>query len=638
MCGIAGVFQINRKEIPYLDKKLKVMCDLIKHRGPDGEGFWQTKKSDLGFGHRRLAIIDIETGKQPMVADSGNSVCFNGEIYNYKELKAELSSSYNFKTDSDTEVILAAYEKWGEDCLNRFRGMFAFALWDEKNQKLFCARDQFGIKPFYYATVDGVFYFCSEIKGLLPFVKEIDVDHSSLFEYLNYQFLMSENTLFKNVKQLMPAFKIVGKNENIKIERYWNVQFNIDKTHSEEYFIENLKRLISESVDIHTRSDVPLGAYVSGGIDSSLVATLAKKFSDKEMKFFVGKFSGHNDQFDESKYAEIVARQNNVELFQVDIKPDDFLRSFSKIVYHLDYPEAGTGVFAQYCVSELASKHRKVVLGGQGGDEIFGGYTRYLIAYLEQCMKGAIDGNLHNDNFVVTYESIIPNLTSLKNYQPLMKDFFKEGLFGQFDERYSRLISKSNDLKSEINWNSINDSSDLKEKFGVIFNSDNFNNASLFDKMTHFDFKTLLPGLLHVEDRVGMAWGLESRVPLLEKNLVEFAASIPANYKFKNGRLKNLFVKTVQEYLPSEIVNRQDKMGFPVPLASWYQGELKHFLNDKLHSKSFLQREIFNSKHIQDNLFENHSYSRKIWAIICLEEWFEQFVDKQAYFKKIGEL
>ena len=553
MCGISGAFNLKREKIQHLDKKVKVMNDLIAHRGPDGEGIWTTAKKDLGFGHRRLAIIDIETGQQPMVAESGNVICFNGEIYNYKELKTELQSGYRFKTDSDTEVILAAYEKWGEDCLNKFRGMFAFALWDERNQKLFCARDQFGIKPFYYTIVDDVFYFASEAKALLPFLSRIETDLVALKKYLVFQLYLSEKTLFKNISQLSPAHKIEIKNGHLLTTKYWEVHYDINYSGSRTYFQEELRHRIEESIKLHVRSDVPIGAYVSGGIDSSAVAALAKQNVSGELYAFTGKFSRQGDLFDESKFAEDVCRQHDIKLFQRDITASDFQNNIEKIIYHLDYPVAGPGSFPQFCVSELASKHRKVTLGGQGGDEIFGGYTRYLIAYFEQCIKGAIEGTLNNGNFIVTYESIIKNLTALGTYKPLMKEFFKEGMFESIDKRYYRLINRAPDLGDEINWEELPDN-DPYEKFIEIFNGQNVGKESYFDKMTHFDFKTLLPGLLQVEDRMSMAWGLESRVPLIEPKLVEFAATMPANIKFQDGTLKMVFVDTIKDLLPKSIL------------------------------------------------------------------------------------
>ena len=636
MCGISGAFNINRSEIPHLDKRLQVMCDLIKHRGPDGEGYWSTRKKDLGFGHRRLAIIDIETGKQPMVADSGNSICFNGEIYNYKELKIELQSNYNFKTDSDTEVILAAYEKWGEDCLNRFRGMFAFALWDERNQKLFCARDQFGIKPFYYTIIDNTFYFCSEAKGLLPFLDKIETDLEALKNYLVFQLYLNEKTLFKNVTQLMPAHKLVIQNQNVQKSRYWEVHYDINYSGSRNSFQEQLRHSIEESINLHVRADVPIGAYVSGGFDSSAIAALAKKENGSDLVAFTGKFSQQGQLFDESKYAEDLCQMHGIKLYQKDMGSQDFRQNIEKIIYHLDFPVAGPGAFPQFCVSELASKHRKVTLGGQGGDEIFGGYTRYLIAYFEQCIKGAIEGTLNNGNFIVTYESIIKNLTALNTYKPLMKDFFKEGMFDSIDKRYYRLINRSPDLGDEINWEELPEN-DPFETFAEIFNGKNVGKESYFDKMTHFDFKTLLPGLLQVEDRMSMAWGLESRVPLIETKLVEFAATMPANIKFQDGNLKMVLVDTIKDLLPKSIIERKNKMGFPVPLNQWINGELSGFIKEIFSQKNSQSRLYIDNRNVINTLQKSGQFGRQFWGMLSLEIWHQQFHDKEYEFKNLAK-
>ena len=284
------------------------------------------------------------------------------------------------------------------------------------------------------------------------------------------------------------------------------------------------------------------------------------------MAAFNGRFA--RSGFDESAYAAEVATAADIDLFQVDITESDFVDRIEDVIYHLDYPVAGPGSFPQFVVSELAADHRKVVLGGQGGDEIFGGYVRYLIAYFEQCIKGAIEGTMHSGNFVVTYESIIPNLGTLREYKPLLKDFWRQGLFDELDARYFRLINRASDLEDEIDWELLGPYSPF-ETFRSVFNGDNVGKEAYFDSMTHFDFKTLLPALLHVEDRVSMAHGLESRVPFLDHPLVELAATMPANVKFTDGNLKHVFKSAFGARLPDSVRSRRDKMGFPVPLHDW---------------------------------------------------------------------
>ncbi|MGE3724346.1 MAG: asparagine synthase (glutamine-hydrolyzing) [Candidatus Sericytochromatia bacterium] len=632
MCGIAGLLQLNLESVSELSESLKTMNHLQIHRGPDGDGIWLHPNEHIGFAHRRLSIIDIETGAQPMSDNRGNWVTYNGEIYNYPELKTELGIN-NFKTHSDTEVILLAYQKWGIDCINHFRGMFAFALWDEEKQALFCARDRFGIKPFYYTIVDNVFYFSSEVKALLPFIKKIETNPEGLQDYITFQFYLNGKTLFNNIHELSSANFLYIKNGQINKENYWQVYYSPDFDHTEKYFFEQIESLIQESVHLHLRSDVPIGAYVSGGIDSSIIAAMAAK-KNQGMQAFTGKFS-YSQEYDESAYARELAKKSDLNLFEIDIQASDFLSHIQKIIYHLDYPIAGPGAFPQFMVSKLVqSQNCKTVLGGQGGDEIFGGYARYLIAYFEQCIKAAIDGTMDNGNFIVTYESILPNLVTLKNYKPLIKEFWSQGLFEDLDKRYFRLINRSNSFNQEIQLSSNSDYSSYKS-FQSLFTAKNVQKQSYFDSMTHFDFKTLLPALLHIEDRVSMAHGVESRVPFLDHFLIEKAATIPSNIKFKNGSMKYVLKNAMKHYLPQAILDRKDKMGFPVPLNEWLQGELRDFVIDIFSSQQARQRDYIDAKQVLKNLEKEPKFSRKIWGLLCLELWYQTFQDKHHEFIKL---
>lgn len=626
MCGIAGIVNLGQEPIPEINDRLRVMNHVQRHRGPDGDGIWFLKDQSVGFSHKRLSIIDLETGKQPMSDSYGVTITYNGEIYNYVELRNELKE-YTFHTTSDTEVILAAYAKWGTECVSKLRGMFSFAIWDERANRLFCARDRFGIKPFYFAQVENVLYFASEVKAILPFLTELETDSDSLKDYLFFQLCLDGKTLFKNVQELPAAHTLVVENGRIRLAKYWEVHYTLDFEHTPNYFEERLRYLIEDSVKVHVRSDVPVGAYVSGGVDSGIIAGIASKYETKGGRFcaFNGRFP-LGDLYDETVYASSIAELHNMQFLQQDISSLDFIESIRKVIYHLDYPVAGPGSFPQYHVSKLAGANRKVVLGGQGGDEIFGGYTRYLIAYFEQCIKGAIDGTLNNGNYVVTYESIIPNLQSLKNYKPLLKQFWKEGLFEDLDQRYFRLINRAPDLKSEINWNELGNYSPF-ESFQKIFNGANVGKESYFDKMTHFDFKTLLPALLQVEDRMSMAHGVESRVPFLDHPIVEFAATIPADVKFKNGSLKKILVNSMRSELPDLVVNRKDKMGFPVPLNEWLGGELKEFCLDIFSSDKSKGRQYLNSSEIVKGLTQESRFGRRIWGLLSLELWYQEFHD-----------
>ena len=632
MCGLAGIYDLDSRPLPDLERSLAVMNDLQSHRGPDDSGLWRHRRGHVGFAHRRLSIIDIEHGGQPMRDEAGNWITYNGEVYNYLELR-EIIGEDLFHTTSDTEVILRAYRKWGRDCVSHLRGMFSFAIWDEERGELFCARDRFGIKPFYFTQVGEVLYFASEIKALLPFMDRIETDRCSLQDYLTLQFCLGGKTLFRGVSELLPGHVLVAGHGTVRTSRYWEVYYNLDWDHTERYFQQRVRELLEESVRLHLRSDVPVGSYISGGFDSSTLAVLGSEYSDGDFMGFTGRFD-YGPEFDESRYARIVASERGFPLEEVTIGVDDFIENLRKVIYYLDFPVAGPGSFPQFMVSQLAARHRKVVLGGQGGDEIFGGYTRYLIAYFEQCIKAAIDGTSRNGNFIVTYESIIPNLTSLRNYKPLLQHFWKEGLFEDLDRRYFRLINRAPELGEEIIWESLGDYCPF-ESFQSIFRADNVEKQSYFDSMTHFDFKTLLPALLQVEDRMSMAHGLESRVPFLDHPLVELVATAPSNIKCQNGTMKHLLREAAKERLPREIAERKDKMGFPVPLTDWLQGEAREFVCDILSSQAAQSREYIDNRAVLAGLESESKFGRKYWGLLCLEIWQQEFHDQADAYRRL---
>ena len=637
MCGIVGIAALDQTPIRRLQQNLQAMGQLVAHRGPNGHGQWEHPSGRVGLGHRRLSIIDLSAAAaQPMHAESGNVISFNGEIYNYLELQKELQHSWQFRSNSDTETVLASYEKHGVDCLTHLRGMFAFVLWDEAQQKLFCARDRFGIKPFYYTEIDGKFYFASEIKALLPFIPAIATDAGALAEYITFQYTLTEQTLFKGIKQLMPGHALEVKNGQVRVWRYWDICYQIDFDHNAKYYEEKLRALLQDSIAVHLRSDVPVGSYVSGGIDSSLIAIMAGGQPSAGKDAFHGKFTGFPG-YDESPYAEMAAERAGLTLRQIDMTADDFRNNINKIIYHLDHPVAGPGAFPQYMVSGLAARHVRVVLGGQGGDEIFGGYARYLIGYFEQCIKAAIDGTYRQGHFVVTPESIIPNLSQLQEYKPLLRQFFAKGMFGPMDERYFRLIDRSTDMEAEFDWTQI-DRAGMLARFKSVFNSAaNVQKTAYFDSMTHFDFKCLLPALLQVEDRMGMAHGLESRVPFLDHALVEFAATIPADVKFKDGRMKHLLRNSFKDLLPRPLLERRDKMGFPVPLKEWFEGPLKDMVGDIFGSERARHRPFMNPDGMRTAGTMAEKFSRKSWGLLSLELWYQQFHDQEHKFKALAE-
>src|SRR6266446_331597 len=635
MCGIAGIVSITGARVPCLDASLDVLSRMVAHRGPDGHGTWASRSRNIGLVHRRLAIIDLsDAARQPMVGPSSSVITYNGEIYNYLELRAELSTGWQFGSNSDTECILAAYDRHATGCLDRLRGMFAFAIWDDRRKRLFCARDRFGIKPFYYCVVGDLFIFASEAKALLPFLPGIETDPEALAEYLTFQYTIGEATLFRGVQQLLPGHALTVEDGEVRVWRYWDVHYEIDGDHSARYFERRLVELLDDSISVHLRSDVPVGAYLSGGVDSSLIAILAGGSERGIADCFHGRFTEFPG-YDESGYAATAAESIGAKLHVMDISSRHFRDHIGDVLYHLDFPVAGPGSFPQFMVSQLAARHLKVVLGGQGGDEIFGGYARYLLAYFEQCIKAALDGTYKNGNFVVTIESIVPNLGLLREYKPLMKEFWREGLFGGHDERYFRLVDRSTDMEKEVDW-TILDKKRVFESFLAIFNNQsNVHKEAYFDKMTHFDFKCLLPALLQVEDRMSMAHGLESRVPLLDHPLIEFAATVPADVKFRGGRMKHLLKLAYGAQLPPPIAKRRDKMGFPVPLKEWFSAELRDLVEDTFRSQCARQRPFMNAPAILANFENAGRFSRKVWGLLSLELWHQIFHDRADRYRRM---
>lgn len=636
MCGVAGFLSLDGTERDKADRFLTVLGDLISHRGPDGYGTWVSETRSIGLAHRRLAIIDLsDNAAQPMSGHGGLTISYNGEIYNYKELRRDAEAiGIHFSSQSDTETILSSYAQYGVDAAKHLRGMFAFALWDENRNRLVLSRDRFGIKPLYYAVLDNLFVFASEAKALLPFLPSVKTNPDALAEYLTFQYSISGKTLFEGIDQVMPGHTVVVQNGVISIEKYWDIQYEVDYSWTSKSAEEALHELLTDSLDVHLRSDVEVGSYLSGGIDSTLIATLAAGKTEFGGKGFHGRFTDYPG-YDESSYAKIASDSFNGDLLVSDITATDFRDYIRKVIYHLDFPVAGPGSFPQYMVSKLAGQHVKVVLGGQGGDEIFGGYARYLVAYFEQCIKAAIDGTYKNGNYVVTIESIIPNLGILREYTPLIKEFWKDGLFGPLDQRFLRLIDRSIDMQEEISWKDL-DIQGVYGRFYEIFNNrSNVTKEAYFDSMTHFDFKTLLPALLQVEDRMSMAHGVESRVPFLDHPLIEFVATVPADIKFEGGQLKHLLKKAFSQEFPPEILGRRDKMGFPVPLKEWFASELNEFVVETFASMKAKNRDFVNMDAVLKNFGKSGQFSRKTWALLSLELWQQEFHDKESEFRAL---
>jgi len=625
MCGIVGV--INRDRRPVDPHVLGDMASVLAHRGPDEEG--HLVEGPVGFYHKRLSIIDLTTGHQPMSCD-GLTIVFNGEIYNYVELRDELKRrGHVFRTTSDTEVILRLYAEHGLDAIPMLNGLFAFLLYDRPHGIVIAARDHFGIKPLYVRATDVHFLFASEIKAILrhPDVKA-EVDREGLNDYLALQYILGEATLFKDIRKLMPGHYMVvdvvtGKS---RTTCYWEPNFQVDVYHTEEYFIDELRRLLEDAVRLQMRSDVPVGAYLSGGMDSSLVVRLASRLAAGSLKTFTGAFR-EGPQFDESRYARDVAEACGAEAHTVYPTEDEFIDLMPMLVYHMDEPAAGPGLFPQYIVSRRAAADVKVCLGGQGGDEIFGGYARYVIAYLEQAVKGAIFQTNEEGEHIVSLQSILPNLPYLRAYIPMLTRFQEEGAYEAMDRRYFRLIDRSEGTNEMF-------SGDFRAsyspeavfcRFQSVFN--HTDTMSYFNKMTRYDMVTGLPALLHVEDRVSMAVSLESRVPLLDHRIADLVACIPPALKFKGAEMKYILKKAAGDLLPQSVAARKDKMGFPVPLHIWAKNRARDFFSDVLLSSACRERGLFEPTVVERLMQQESAFSRRLWGMLNVELWYRTFID-----------
>lgn len=627
MCGIAGAMSLDGSRISGLKRRLDTMSRLQEHRGPDGSDFWTDEKETIGLSHQRLAIIDLtDQGRQPMASDSGSVLVFNGEIYNYSEIRQKYEKVFRFRSASDSEAILAAYDSRGIDSVSQLEGMFAYAIWDPKIRKLFLARDRFGIKPLYFMQCEGVFYFSSEMKALLPFLQTVKTNNVALSRYFFFQNQGNGETLFEGIYELGPGEALTVESDgSIKRSTYWKMGAGEGWHQSEKKAVDKTKDLVTRSVRSHLVSDVKLGAYVSGGVDSSLVHALASELSGLPLPAFHGRFPGHPD-FDESSFAQSAASRTNSSIHITEIFADDFVEVMPELVWAMDTPVAGPGAFPQFMVSKSASRHVKVVLGGQGGDEVFGGYARYLIAQLSATIWGAVHPGANK--FESMPLSSLPQLVPrLRGYGPLLEKSLSKGGPVSGSERYFQILDRSSDFAGIVS-PAFLDSSQIREEFEETFFS-GASGRSYLQHMLDFDLKTSLPGLLHVEDRVSMAHGIESRVPLLDHRLVEFASSIPDSIKMKDAEPKRLLKKAFKNVLPQNILRRQDKMGFPVPLHSWMKsGPVREFVLDTLQSESAKSRPYLEDSGQLSLEVESGSFSRRDWALLNLELWQSEFHDK----------
>ena len=626
MCGIAGLIHAADRA-PVDELLLQRMTRKLHHRGPDDFGVWTG--DGAGLGHQRLSIIDLAGGHQPMaIADGGYWITYNGEIYNYIELRAELEArGCGFATQCDTEVLLQMYAEHGEACLGYLNGMFAFAIWDRSRKRLFAARDRLGIKPFYYFWDGGIFAFASEPKALLEHPRiAAAIDQEALEDYLNLQYCLGDKTLFKGIKRLLPGHCLSLEGTQLKVWQYWDMRFAATEEMDPSACGGRVQDLLRDAVRLRLRSDVPVGTHLSGGLDSSAISCLASELLGGTLHVFTCGFKDA-DRYDETYYARLVGEHIGASYHEYFPNAQDLADTFERLVYWLDEPVAGAAVFPQYFLSRLASENVKVVLGGQGGDELFCGYARYLVAYLESCLQRSIYGQAPMAG-AVQLEDIAPNLDYLGGYEPMMQHFFADGLFADPAERYFRLLlstRRSQELDDILSPELKPSGYSTLEAFRAAFMAPETDH--LIDRMAYMDIKDHLQSLLHLEDRTSMAVSLESRLPLLDHRLVEYAVAVPAAVRFANGKPKHLLREAIADFVPVPVIDRADKMGFPVPIFEWFQGALRPYVEDVLLGETTRRRGIFNMSAVERSLRSEKPFGRTVWGLMSLELWFRNFFD-----------
>jgi asparagine synthase (glutamine-hydrolysing) len=637
VCGIAGWSG------PITDTDLlRRMCDIIKHRGPDDEGYYSD--GDVALGVRRLSIIDLETGAQPIHnEDETVWLVFNGEIYNYIELRSNLESRHRFYTKSDTEVIVHLYEELGERCLSELNGMFAFALWDKKKRKLFLARDRIGVKPLYYSFKSGTFIFASEVKAVLAFGIEAKPDRRAIIDYVNLGSVLGDKTFFEGVQLLPAGHFAVFENGNLRVEQYWDLKWNIVQR-SEKETEERLRVLLWDAVRIRLRSDVPVGCNLSGGIDSSVVTGIASKLLGGRVKTFTVAFH-KGPWFDETRYSRIASEHARTEHHEIWPDGKDFLETLDRLIWFMDYPEVPDQLYQHYYVSRLARQYVKVILGGQGGDEIFGGYYWFIEAQLkhqiasEKHLAGKLSALLaylrcvkqHGRYYQLLRESerVLDNLFKRSpSYHPYSSSDIAEWFYQDRSEFSEQELSE---MFTE-QFRAATSGYSTKDSFSKILNE--VRSDSSLDKIQYYSLKTLLPALLHMQDRTSMAVSLESRVPFSDdRNLVEFVGTIAPSLRVRGSRLKHILREAAKDVLPVEVYDRRDKKGFAAPIRFWLR-EQSDAVRSILLSKEAEARRVFNREYVEKVIKEYESGNNsRLWTIfpmLCVELWFRNFIDKKG--------
>jgi asparagine synthase (glutamine-hydrolysing) len=626
MCGICGKLNFE-KGASVKPALIRAMMDTIRHRGPDDQGLHIA--SEVGLGFVRLSIIDLSTGHQPLSNEDGTIwIVFNGEIYNYRELRSFLlSKGHVFKTQSDTEVIVHLYEELGPQCLEKLRGMFAFAIWDDNAKTLFLARDRVGIKPLYYSLTDDGIVFASEIKAILadPTVNR-ELAPEIIDRFLTFLYLPGEETLLKGVSKLAPGHYLLLKNGKAELRQYWDLQFSKPSNSPSLDDAENeLSSLLAEAVELHMIADVPVGVLLSGGVDSTAVLSFAAERTDKEISSYTVGFSD-SGVADERPYAKLAAETFGTRHRDMTITAGDFAEFLPQYVWHMEEPVCEPPAVAMYFVSKLAKRYVKVLLSGEGGDEAFAGYSNYRnILWLERfkgilpALNGAAAWGLSGLNSWV-------NSSRVAKYTPLLNATFPDYYYSRTSNPYRYSENGMSELYSADFQRSI-DREYTVEPIQKLFSR--VKDQGILDQMLYIDTKTWLPDdLLIKADKMTMANSLELRVPLLDHRVLEFAASLPAHYKVKGFSLKYILKRALSKRVPKAILNRK-KAGFPVPYESWMRRDLKDWLRGILLDRETSARGYFRKGTVEKILSENAAsgkYSKELFSLAVLELWHRQFL------------
>jgi len=610
------------------------MRDVITHRGPDEAGIFVD--GHIGLGHRRLSIVDVASGHQPMTNEDGSlQIIYNGEVYNHADYRDDLEArGHVYRTHCDTETILHLYEEHGDGCVNFLRGMFAFAIWDGKKKELFIARDRLGVKPLYYFHADdGSLYFGSEIKTIFQATDlKPEINFHALPDYLANHATSGEETLYKGVKRLLPGHTLLWRDGAIQIKKYWDVSFakTADQTRSDKDFIAEWYELFRTSVRLRLMADVPLGMFLSGGIDSSAIAAVMSGMVDEPIKTFSVAFAER--EANELAYARIVAEAYKTNHHEVVVSPEEFFNALPKLVWHEDEPLAHPSSVALYFVSLLASQHVKVVLTGEGSDELLAGYGRYRKTILNLSL-GKHYWNLTPDLLRGAVSSGIKGLPTSRMRQKLLRSFLGvapdiESIY--FDNFAVFPLAMQADLLSN---EAIEQIGRIDPYAGVRTALAETDAQSLLDRLLYTDIKTYLHELLMKQDQMSMATSVESRVPFLDHKLVEFTCSLPERLKLRGGTTKYILRESMKGVLPEAILSRS-KMGFPVPIAAWFRGAYRSVIDEYVLSERAMSRGLFNGDFVRELVNRHQSgaenHDERLWALVNFEIWQRQFFDGEA--------